>query len=64
MTFALPYIKAHQKPKTAQAFCRFPWERPDQEELAEKAKQYRVTPEEEAALNKILMDWEASHNKT
>lgn len=59
-----PYIKAHQKPKTAQAFCRFPWERPDQEELAEKAKQYRVTPEEEAALNKILMDWEASHNKT
>lgn len=54
-----PNIKPHHKPKSPQAFCRFPWERPEAEELAEKAKQYQVTPEEETALNKILTEWEA-----
>lgn len=59
-----PYIKQHNKPTSAQGFCRFPWETPEAEEIAEKAKQYRVTPEEETALNKILMEWEASQNKS
>ena len=59
-----PYIKPHNKPNSPQAFCRFPWERPEKEEIVEKAKQYRVTEEEEAALNKILMEWEASQNKS
>lgn len=55
-----PNIKPGHKPKTPQAFCRFPWEQTEAEELAEKAKQYRITPEEEAELNRILKEWEAS----
>jgi hypothetical protein len=55
-----PNIKPHQKPKTPVSFCRFPWERPEQDELVEKAREYRVTPEQEDALNKILQEWEAS----
>ena len=58
-----PNIKPHNKPKTAQSFCRFPWEVPEADELAEKAKQFRVTAEEEAKLNKIMSDWEASQKK-
>ncbi len=55
-----PNIKPGRKPKTPQAFCRFPWEQTEAEELAEKAKQYRITPEEEAELNRIMKEWEAS----
>jgi len=54
-----PNIKPGNKPKTPQSFCRFPWETPEAEELRKKAEQYRVTPEEEEALNKILTEWEA-----
>lgn len=56
-----PNIKPAHKPKTPLTFCRFPWEQPDQDELVEKAREYKVTPEEEVALNKILQDWEAKH---
>lgn len=55
-----PNIKPAHKPKTPQAFCRFPWEQPNEAEMAEKAKQYRITPEEEAALNRILEQYEAA----
>ena len=54
-----PNIKRHDKPKTPQAFCRFPWEESEEVEMAEKAKQYRITPEEEAELNKIFKEFEA-----
>lgn len=55
-----PYIKPVNKAKTPAAFCRFPWEKPEADELKEKAKQYRVTPEEERELNRIMAEWEAS----
>ncbi len=55
-----PNIKPAHKPKTPQAFCRFPWEQSADEELAEKSKAYRITPEEEAELNRIMKEWEAS----
>ena len=55
-----PHIKHFNKPKSPTTFCRFPWEKPNDEELKEKAKQYRVTPEEEKELNRILAEWEAA----
>ena len=55
-----PNIKPAHKPKTPQAFCRFPWEQSADEELAEKAKAYRITPEEEAELNRIMAEYEAA----
>ena len=55
-----PNIKRFDKPKTAQAFCRFPWEESADDELKKKAEQYKITPEEEAELNKIFKKWEAS----
>ncbi len=55
-----PNIKPVHKPKTPTAFYRFPWEPSADEELAEKAKQYTITPEEEAELNRIMKEWEAS----
>lgn len=55
-----PNIKPGNKPRTPQSFCRFPWEQPDAEALAEKAKAFRITPEEEAELNRIMTEWEAS----
>lgn len=55
-----PHIKPANKPKTPQFFCRFPWEQPEAEELAEKAKQFRITPEQEAELNRIMKEFEAS----
>ena len=55
-----PNIKQGHKPRTPQAFCRFPWEQSEAEELAEKAKQYRSTPEEVTELNRIMAEWEAS----
>ena len=58
-----PNIKPGNKAKTAQAFCRFPWEQSEAEELAEKAKFYRITPEEEAELNRIMAEYEAAKNK-
>ncbi len=54
-----PNIKPGSKPRTPQSFCRFPWEQPDAEALAEKAKEYRVTPEQVAELNRIMTEWEA-----
>lgn len=55
-----PYIKEGHKAKTAQAFCRFPWEETEEEEMKRKAEQYKVTPQEEAELNRIIAQWEAS----
>ena len=55
-----PNIKPANKPKTPQAFCRFPWEQTAAEELTEKAKLYKVTPEEVSELNRIMQEWEAS----
>jgi len=54
-----PNIKAIHKPKTPRAFVRFPWEPSEDVELAEKAKEYRITPEEEAELNRIMAEYEA-----
>lgn len=55
-----PNIKAFNKPKTPQAFCRFPWEESTEEELKRKVEEYRITPEQEAELNRIMQEWEAS----
>ena len=54
-----PNIKPAHKPKTPRAFCRFPWEQTEADELTEKAKQYKITPEEEAELNRIMKEYEA-----
>lgn len=53
-----PNIKPYNKPKTPQAFCRFPWEESQDDELKRKAEQYRITPEEEAELNRIFKEIE------
>lgn len=55
-----PNIKQGHKPKSPQAFCRFPWEPSEAEELKQKAEAYKITPEEEAELNRIIAEWEAS----
>ena len=55
-----PNIKQHNKPKSPQAFLPFPWEKPSDEELAEKAQKYRLTDAEVVELNKILETWENS----
>ena len=55
-----PNIKQGHKPRTPQKFCRFPWEQSEAEELEQKAKEYRITPEEEAELNRIMQEFEAS----
>lgn len=54
-----PNIKKIDKPKTPQAFCRFPWEESEDVELKKKAEEYRITPEEEAELNRIFKEFEA-----
>lgn len=51
-----PNIKQGSKPKTPQAFCRFPWERSEKEEVLEKAKTFRMTPEQAAELNRIMAE--------
>lgn len=55
-----PNIKPGRKPRSVQAFCRFPWEQSDADELAQKARDYRITPAEEAELNRMLHEWEAA----
>lgn len=59
-----PNIKPAHKPKTATAYCRFPWEESEEDELTRKAKEYRVTPEEVAELNRIMAEWEAAKNSS
>ena len=54
-----PNIKPGHKPRTPQNFCRFPWEQSEEDELKQKAQAYRITPEEEAELNRIIAEWEA-----
>lgn len=54
-----PNIKASNKPKTPQAFCRFAWEQEAESEVIEKAKQYRVTEAEKTELNRIISEWES-----
>lgn len=53
-----PNIKSANKPRTPRAFWRFPWEEPEDEELRRKAADYRVSPEEEAELNRIFKELE------
>lgn len=55
-----PHIKQGKKARTPQAFCRFPWEESEEEEIKRKAEEYRITPEQEAELNRIMAEWEAS----
>lgn len=55
-----PNIKQGHKPRSPQKFCRFPWEQSEEDELRQKAEEYRITPEEEAELNRIIKEWEAS----
>ena len=59
-----PHIKPGKKAKTAQDFCRFPWEESSEEELKRKAAMYKITPGEEAELNRIIAEWEASKSLT
>lgn len=58
-----PNIKPVNKPRTPTAFCRFPWEEAEDEELKRKAKEYRVTPEEIAELNRIFAEVEAAQKQ-
>lgn len=54
-----PYVKKHNKPSSPQGYCRFPWEQSSDEELAQKAREFRITDEETAELNRIIKEWEA-----
>ena len=49
-----PMTKAAARPKKPKDLCQFPWETENPEELKRKAEQYRISPEEEAELNKII----------
>lgn len=52
---SIPHYKKGQAPRTAKAFWTFPWEKTDEEELAERAKQNAgVTAEEMEGLNKFF----------
>lgn len=53
-----PHIKRLDKPRSPKAFLRFPWEEPEDDELRRKAEDYRVSPEEEAELNRIFNELE------
>ena len=55
-----PNIKPVNKPKSPMAFCRFPWEEPEDDEIRRKAEKYRVTDEEIAELNRIFAEVEAA----
>lgn len=59
-----PNIKQGSKPRTPTAFCRFPWEQGEAEEMEEKAKAFRITPEQEAELNRIMADFDARKKET
>ena len=48
-----PFIKQHSKPKTVQAWIRFPWERP---EVVTK-EDCKVTTEQTEQLNNMLQDF-------
>lgn len=49
-----PNIKPASKPKTVQAFCRFPWEVQTDAELKEKAEACKISPAELNELNEII----------
>lgn len=49
-----PNIKPYNKPKTLQAYARFPWERMTVEEAAEAQQKCGVSEEEAAVLNRIF----------
>ena len=49
-----PNIKPFNKPKTVQAYARFPWERPTVEEAEEMKRKCGVSEEEAEALNKMF----------
>lgn len=49
-----PNIKPYNKPKTLQAYARFPWERMTVEEAEEAKAKCGVTDEEAAKLNQIF----------
>ena len=52
---SIPHYKKGQAPRTAKAFWTFPWEKTDEEELAERARANAGTTAEEAeGLNKLF----------
>lgn len=53
-----PNIKPANKPKTPQAFYRFAWEQPTEDELRKKVQEYTVTPQEIEGLNRIFAEIE------
>lgn len=59
---ALPNFERARRPRTPQAYWRFPWEQPSEDELREKAEQYRVSAEEAAELNRIFAEIENKEN--
>lgn len=48
-----PFIKPQNKPKSAQAWIRFPWEKPD----AVTKEECKVGKHEEEQLNNMLQDF-------
>lgn len=49
-----PMLKNAARPKKPTDICKFPWEQETPEELQRKAEEYKITPEQEAELNKII----------
>lgn len=50
-----PFVKAHSKPKTPQAWIPFPWERKSAEEV--RKEDCKVTEYEVGQLGKLLRDF-------
>ena len=51
-----PHYKRGRAPQTPQAFCRFPWERAENniEDMQQSLERSRVSAEEAAALNALF----------
>lgn len=49
-----PHFKKTRFPKTPQAFCRFPWERMDEDETREAIERSHVSQAEVDALNALF----------
>ena len=52
-----PHIKAIKKPKSPKAWFRFPWERPDDDEVEKIKRNSKVTAAEVAELERIFADY-------
>ena len=50
----MPHYKKGQAPTSPEAYFRFEWEEPTEEEIAERKEESKISPEQVAELNRLV----------